>query len=298
MWGDERFKQLSSLKPSGQALWMYLLTGPQTSIIPGLFRAGRAGMAENLRWPPEEFEQCFREVLEQGMVKADFENQLVWIPGALKYNPPASPNVVKSWWKEFSVLPQCKLKDNAGRAICKELRRLGASFRGAFRPKRPSLKASPKASRKRLHSASPKPLAMGSRKPLPNQEQDQAQEQEEKTPPPHLPQAGGSCRIPRHCLQLAERAAVGCSIVSKAVKRILAEVIKIELESGCEPENTCNDLVESWKAYNRSKPTLKYQWGAEKFFGEGYWKDRDAWPFDYERMRLEAEARVGTYTPH
>src|SRR6266446_3179831 len=40
MWGDVRFRELSSPSPSGKYLWMFLLTGPQTSNIPGLFRAG------------------------------------------------------------------------------------------------------------------------------------------------------------------------------------------------------------------------------------------------------------------
>ena len=44
-WGDEKFRGLSAMPACGQGLWLYLITGPHTGPIPGLFRAGRAGMA-------------------------------------------------------------------------------------------------------------------------------------------------------------------------------------------------------------------------------------------------------------
>ena len=34
MWGDEKFRMLSPLPPSGQSLWLFLLTGPHTGPIP------------------------------------------------------------------------------------------------------------------------------------------------------------------------------------------------------------------------------------------------------------------------
>src|SRR2546427_3847788 len=40
MWGDCRFRELSSPSPSAKYLWMFLLTGPHTSNIPGLSRGG------------------------------------------------------------------------------------------------------------------------------------------------------------------------------------------------------------------------------------------------------------------
>ncbi|MCE4343948.1 hypothetical protein ABQW67_19700 [Xanthomonas hortorum] len=55
-WGDEKFRALSPMPPSGQGLWLYLITGPHTGPIPGLFRAGRAAMAEELEWEMEAFD--------------------------------------------------------------------------------------------------------------------------------------------------------------------------------------------------------------------------------------------------
>ena len=44
MWGDKSFRELSAPQPCGQALWIYLLTGPHTTPLPGLFMAGEAGL--------------------------------------------------------------------------------------------------------------------------------------------------------------------------------------------------------------------------------------------------------------
>lgn len=40
MWDDPRFRALSPLPPSGQSLFIYLLTGPFTGIILGYSRPG------------------------------------------------------------------------------------------------------------------------------------------------------------------------------------------------------------------------------------------------------------------
>ena len=84
-WSDEKFRALSAIPPSGQGLWFFLLTGPNTTAIPGLFRAGRAAMAEELNWELEAFDEAFQEVFEQGMVKADFKAKLVWLPKAIQH---------------------------------------------------------------------------------------------------------------------------------------------------------------------------------------------------------------------
>ncbi|KAK6697217.1 hypothetical protein SNK04_014305 [Fusarium graminearum] len=52
MWGDE-IPPPHPMPPCGQGLWLYLITGPHTGPIPGLFRAGRAALAEELGWGME-----------------------------------------------------------------------------------------------------------------------------------------------------------------------------------------------------------------------------------------------------
>jgi hypothetical protein len=131
MWTDENFRGLSSA-PSGKALWFFLLTGPQTGPIPGLYRAGRAAMAEELDWPLDDFYDKFAELESRSMVQADFKARLVWLPNALKHNLPESPNVVKSWRAELAVLPDCDLKREALACIRLTLADMGDPFVEAF----------------------------------------------------------------------------------------------------------------------------------------------------------------------
>lgn len=166
-WVDNKFRQLSPMPPSGRGLWLFLMTGPFTGPIPGLFRAGRAAMAEELEWDIEAFNEAFREVSSQGMAKADFKERLVWLPNALKHNKPESPNVVRSWRDEIELLPECDLKNEAIASIRNHLMALGAAYLQAFDEiltdeNKPSSKASRKASPKAT----------------PNQEQEQEQEKE------------------------------------------------------------------------------------------------------------------------
>src|SRR5580704_2041307 len=167
-YGDEKFRKLSPIRPCGQGLWFYLITGPHTTAVPGLFRAGRAAIAEELGWPPEAFNHAFQEVLDQGMAKADFENRVVWLPNAIKHNKPASPNVVTSWAAELDLIPECALKSEAIKAIEEFLNLLGTSYAQAFT-------AMKKGSEKPL----PRPSRKPSSKATANQEQEQEQDQDQ-----------------------------------------------------------------------------------------------------------------------
>lgn len=113
MYFDEKFRELTTLKPSGQALFIYLLTCPYNGQIPGLYRAGKAAIAEELGWSLDEFDESFNELESAGMVKADWKNKIVFIPGMIKYNTPTSPNIIISWKKEWDLLSICKLKQEA-----------------------------------------------------------------------------------------------------------------------------------------------------------------------------------------
>ncbi len=162
IWGDENFKALSPIPPCGQGLWFFLLTGPFTGPIPGLFCAGRAAMAEALGWPLKAFDKAFQEASKKGMVKADWEARLVWLPNAIKYNLPESPNVITSWEKELDLLPECQLLHDAISTIRETIYGMGDGFIKAFD--------------KAFGKALPKPNG----KTMPNQEQEQEQEQDKE----------------------------------------------------------------------------------------------------------------------
>jgi hypothetical protein len=149
MWGDSRFRELSSPKPSGKYLWIFLLTGPQTSNIPGLFHAGEMALSEELEWSVEAFREAFGEVFRKGLAEADWKARVVWVPNAVKYNQPESPNVVKSWRHAWDEIPECALKAEAHERLKAFMKGLGEGFAKAF--------------------------AEACGQPLPNQEQEQEQ---------------------------------------------------------------------------------------------------------------------------
>lgn len=159
MWGDEKFCSLSPMLPSGQALWIYLLTGPHTIQIPGLFRVGKAAMSENLDWPLEAFEEAFGEVFREGIAKACWKAKVVWVKNAIFYNKPVSSNVVLSWSTEWDLIPECELKLEAYEFLESAMGEFGGHYLDAFR----------KACRK--------PSGKPSGKTSPNQQQQQQQQQ-------------------------------------------------------------------------------------------------------------------------
>jgi hypothetical protein len=132
VWGDEKFRHLSPQKASGQALWLYLLQGPHTRSVPGLSHAGEAGLAERLGWPLAAFRRCWEEIETGKMARADWANQVVWVPNAIYYNAPANPNVVRGWRPYLVEIPDCRLKDEAIKVLGTVTADLGEPFAKAF----------------------------------------------------------------------------------------------------------------------------------------------------------------------
>lgn len=131
-WNDQKFRELTPLLPSGQSLWLYLVLGPHTTSIPGLFEASEVAMADRLRWPVEVFRKTFGEIYSKGMAKADWEARLVWLPKAVEYNRPESANVIISWAATFDELPECALKWEAFQSLSVFAKTLPKSFAETF----------------------------------------------------------------------------------------------------------------------------------------------------------------------
>jgi hypothetical protein len=166
MWTSADFLALSAApKPNARDLWHYLLSGPPTDVIPGLFVFSIAEAAEYFRWPVKGTRECFDEILGRGMARYDEQTRLVWLPKAMKdRNLPASPNVVRSWRRAWGELPDCSLKREAQASIQASLEGIGKAFGEGF------LKAFREV------------FGEGSAKPLANQEQEQIL----RPPPPDL----------------------------------------------------------------------------------------------------------------
>lgn len=109
-WGDAKFCRLSAPQPNAQTLWLYLLTGPETTNMPGVLRVGRAALAEALGWSLEDLVRCSDEIEGQGMLKADWAKRIVWMPNALKHSYSLAPDNVRAFRKPMDSLPDCPLK--------------------------------------------------------------------------------------------------------------------------------------------------------------------------------------------
>jgi hypothetical protein len=105
------------------------------------------------------------------MALADWTARVVWIPNAIRYNPPASPNVVKSWRATIAEIPECALKSDALATLASYCNGLGKAFAEAF------------------HETFPEALPAMEGHPSRNQDQEQDQEQENV-------KAGATPRVP------------------------------------------------------------------------------------------------------
>jgi len=132
IWTDAKVRKLSRPQPCGQSLLFRLLTGPETIIIPGVLYVTRAGLAEKLGWDAKGLGKAFAELSREGFAKASWDEGLVWLPNAVKHNPPANPNVVKGWAKEWPEVPECALKSEILRALRTHIEGLGKGFAEAF----------------------------------------------------------------------------------------------------------------------------------------------------------------------
>lgn len=168
MYGDERFMRLSPLLPSGQSLWLYLLTGPHTGPIPGVFVAGRAALGEALGWDAEAFRKAFDEVLFEGLAEFDEKTRMCFIPNAIHHNTPPNPNVVRSWRAPWLQLPECELRGRIFDHLQASLTEVSEAFGKAFA----------ETCGKAFDNASPKP----SPKHMAKQEQEAGSRKQEKRP--------------------------------------------------------------------------------------------------------------------
>jgi hypothetical protein len=132
MHGDEKFRKLSRPQPNGQSLWLYLITGPHTTAVPGLFSIGEAALAEALGWGLRDFRRCWSELTVLEMAEADWDARVVWLRRAADHNPPESPNVVKAWRKVLPDIPECALKAKAVGNLRAFLEGFDKGFREAF----------------------------------------------------------------------------------------------------------------------------------------------------------------------
>lgn len=129
IWNDEKFM---SFTDDGKLAFLFLLTHPHMTSL-GAMRASVAGLAAEMGWNGVRMEEALGPAILARMIVMDKFVAFVWIPRFLDYNPPESPNVVRSWPPLTELIPECQSKKfvfDAARACCESL---GEGFREAFR---------------------------------------------------------------------------------------------------------------------------------------------------------------------
>lgn len=175
VWNDEK---VMGLNPTEKLIWLFLLTSPFTTNLPGLFVATEEALASflgiPLEGPPkgfrspsgspsEGFREGFRELCRKGFLKADFARRVVFLPHAVRYNRPESPNAAKGFANRLADIPDCALKEESIRVFDEDSKHWRPSFRKAWEVASEGLR---------------KGFRKGSR-----QEQEQEREQEQEGPP-------------------------------------------------------------------------------------------------------------------
>lgn len=132
LWTDERVLALSRPRPNAQTLWFFLLTGPCSRSIPGLIPVGPLALSEMLGWSVRALKRRFAELEALGMVKVDWPHRLIWMPNAVKHNPPDNPNVITSWRHILDETTACPLRTEALETLRLYCEGLGEGFQQAF----------------------------------------------------------------------------------------------------------------------------------------------------------------------
>jgi hypothetical protein len=108
------------LSRDAQLLAFNLIACRLARSVPGVVPIGRSGLAELLRssgWDPEAVANALAECERAGQVLYDEAGPLMFIPVALEDDQPRNPNVLTSWSRDLSELPDVPLVAEIRRAI-------------------------------------------------------------------------------------------------------------------------------------------------------------------------------------
>ncbi len=139
LWTDGVIRKLSKPKPNAQTLWLFLLTGHRTTVIPGVVVARPAVMADDLGWSLAGWRKCMAEITAAGLAEMDEDTGLVVLNNALMHKgeprssaKPSSGNQMKSWVSAYRDLTDCDLKSRLGSTLSTFATQCGAEMLNAF----------------------------------------------------------------------------------------------------------------------------------------------------------------------
>lgn len=140
IWGDEKFRTLSK---NGKLMFLYFLTGPDCTVIPGLLtKMGLGTLCDRLDEKYPAVAKAWKEIELKDMARADWQAQVIWLPKGIIHNPPANQFVVTNW--RNIPLPECALirqalGDMRARLACRPSKELVAAFDRIYRQQFPDV---------------------------------------------------------------------------------------------------------------------------------------------------------------
>lgn len=150
-WDDDVFCNLSD---DAKLIFLRLLTGPETTILPGVAIADIGALSVTFRKPCQmpfgslakelaQFEALMLEAVRRtgaalveleaaGRIVCDLSRRVVFLPNGWKHNPPHSPNVVRAWRTGWDDLPDTILKFEIFQALESCINEMGEGYHKAF----------------------------------------------------------------------------------------------------------------------------------------------------------------------
>ena len=113
LWTDRKFMTLAD---DGKLLWLWLLTSPFGTPIPGVIVSGEMAIAESIGWTIERYRKGYRELLAKGL-SIRMDGRLIWLFKALEYQKVCGPKHIVSMAKTWDDVPDVELKSQVWEAL-------------------------------------------------------------------------------------------------------------------------------------------------------------------------------------
>ena len=112
-WDKPAFTQLST---DAQLVWLFIVTGPHTDRIPGLYSLGAGAMADRLAdkgepWEGSRIQAALEEMMSLGLIAVHRRPNVIYMPGLLNEYRPNNLNILIGWGKALQNIPDCPLKE-------------------------------------------------------------------------------------------------------------------------------------------------------------------------------------------
>ena len=107
VWRDKEYRKQLTLEQ--RHIWLHLLTSPSRTHFPGLLRTTIKEIAALVDLSPRKVAAAIEQFKDLGWADYDEEEELLYLPKALKYNPPDNEKQLIHWVRVWSSFPECSL---------------------------------------------------------------------------------------------------------------------------------------------------------------------------------------------